>query len=44
MKLVNFYISTPQHEKLRQLSKELDLTISELLRRAIDEFLEKYDK
>lgn len=41
MKRTNFYLSEIQIKKLEQLSKKTGLSMSELLRRAIDEYFEK---
>jgi hypothetical protein len=35
------FLPEPMLEKLRLLSKELDVPVAELIRRAIDEFLKK---
>ena len=34
-------LTSPQMKKLRELSEETGLSISELIRRALDEYLEK---
>ena len=39
MKRVNFHLSDLQISMLKKLSKKLDLSIAELIRRAIDDFL-----
>jgi predicted DNA-binding protein len=41
MKKVNYYITEKQDKRLRQLSKESGLTVSELIRRALDYYLER---
>ena len=41
MKILNFYVSEPQLAKLRTLAGKLDFCVAELIRRAIDAFLEK---
>ena len=44
MKRFNFYLTENQINKLKSLSKKTGLKISELVRRAIDDYLEKKDK
>ena len=44
MKRFNFYISDVQLKRLRALAKKSGLTTSEILRRAIDEYWEKFEK
>lgn len=44
MKRIEFYLSEKQISALRKLKKLLGLSVSELVRRAIDEFLEKHKK
>ena len=41
MKRVNFYLTEFQLDELRYLSEWTDLTVSEHIRRAIDEYLEE---
>ena len=41
MKRVNFYLARLQLEELRNLSEWTDLSVSEHIRRAIDEYLEE---
>ena len=41
MKILNLYLTDPQIVTLKKLSKKLDLSVAELIRRAIDSFLEK---
>ena len=41
MEIKNFYLTTPQIAALEKLAKEKDLSVSELIRRAIDEYLDK---
>ena len=38
---MDFYLSDIQIKKLKALAEQTGLSVSELLRRAIDEFLEK---
>jgi macrodomain Ter protein organizer (MatP/YcbG family) len=44
MKRTNIYLSEIQWKKLVSLSKKMDLSVSELIRRFIDEGLEKYEE
>lgn len=41
MKILNLYLTEPQIEKLRALSLKLGLSVAEIIRRAVDAFLEK---
>jgi predicted DNA-binding protein len=41
MKRTNVHLAEPQLKRLAQLSKKTGLTVAELIRRAIDEYLEK---
>ena len=41
MERTNIYLTKKQLNKLRELSRETELTVAELVRRAIDLFLEK---
>ncbi len=43
MKKFTFYLPEQQMEKTRKLSKQTGLSVSELLRRAIDDLLAKYE-
>ncbi len=40
MKRVNFHLAEEQIKKLKKLSKKTGISIAELIRRAIDKFLE----
>jgi predicted DNA-binding protein len=40
----NFYLSDLQLKRLNAMSKTLGLSASEILRRAIDEFWERFEK
>jgi predicted DNA-binding protein len=40
----NFYLSDLQLKRLSSMSKQLGLSASEILRRAIDEYWERYEK
>ncbi len=42
MKKFTFYLPEQQMEKIRKLSKQTGLSVSELLRRAIDDLFAKY--
>ena len=44
MKRFNFYLTENQINQLKTLSKKTGLKKSELVRRAIDDYLEKKDK
>jgi predicted DNA-binding protein len=40
----NFYLSELQLKRLNSMSKKLGLSASEILRRAIDEYWERFEK
>jgi len=40
MKRIDIYIAEPQLKKLKALSKETGLSVSELIRRTIDKYLD----
>ena len=40
----NFYLSDLQLKRLNSMSKKMGLSASEILRRAIDEYWERYEK
>jgi len=42
-KRVGFYLTDLQIRDLKKVSKKTGLTVSELIRRAVDEHLEKYN-
>lgn len=44
MKRVNYHLTDLQADKLRALSKKTGLSVAELIRRAVDEYLEKTKK
>lgn len=44
MKRTNIYLTEIQMKKLEQLCKKTGLSMAELVRRAIDEYLEKVKK
>jgi predicted DNA-binding protein len=41
MKRTHFFLPEPAFERLQELSKRLDISVAELIRRAIDDFLKK---
>ena len=41
MKKMNFNLTRPQYEQIMKIAQRTGLTIAELLRRAIDEYLER---
>ena len=42
MKRVDYYLTAPQVERLKHLTETTGLTTSELIRRAVDEYLDKH--
>jgi predicted DNA-binding protein len=40
----NFYLTDIQAKRLQTMSKKTGLTASEIVRRAVDEYWEKYEK
>ena len=44
MKFYNLYLSEVQLGALRKMSKAKDISVSELIRRAVDDFLDKSKK
>jgi len=44
MRRTNIFLSARQIEDLKRLSKKEDLSVAELIRRAIDQFLERKKK
>ena len=44
MKKITINISDKQHKEFSRIAKEEGLTISELIRRALDDYLEKKQK
>ena len=44
MKRVDLYLTAPQVRQLKKLSKKLDLSVSELMRRAVDILLKRMQK
>ena len=43
MKLCNFYVTQKQYDSFKQLSEKTGLCYSELIRRALDEYLKTND-
>ena len=43
MKRTNFHLTDLQIKRLRNIATQTGLTVAELIRRAVDEWLEKYD-
>ena len=43
-KRVDLYLSEIQIKRLKTMSKKTDLSVSELVRRAIDEYWEKFER
>lgn len=41
MKRINSYISDPQHEKLKQVAEAKGIGVGEVLRRVLDDWLER---
>ena len=44
MPRLGLYLTDPQVKKLKSISKKTGLTVSELIRRIIDDGLDKYDE
>ncbi|MCH7827249.1 MAG: CopG family transcriptional regulator [Bacteroidetes bacterium] len=44
MKRVNFYLSDTQIKELKKVTKKADMNMSDFVRRAIDEYLDKVKK
>ncbi|MCH7826514.1 MAG: CopG family transcriptional regulator [Bacteroidetes bacterium] len=44
MKRVNFYLSDTQIKELQKVTKKADMNMSDFVRRAIDEYLDKVKK
>lgn len=40
---VGFYLTDLQIQKVKKVSKQTGLTVSEIIRRALDEWLEKHE-
>ena len=43
-KRVDLYLSEFQIKNLKTMSKKMDLSVSEIVRRAIDEYWERFEK
>ena len=43
-KRVDLYLSEIQIKNLKTMSKRMDLSVSEIVRRAIDEYWERFEK
>lgn len=41
MKRAHFFLPEPTFERLQTLSKKLDVSVSELIRRAVEDFMKK---
>jgi len=41
---MNFYLTDIQVKRLQMMSKKTELTASEIIRRAIDEYWERFEK
>ncbi len=44
MKRMNFYLADIQIRRLRTINKKTGLPLSDILRRAIDEYWDRYEK
>ena len=44
MKRMNFYLADMQIKRLKAIQKKTGLPLSDILRRAIDEYWERYEK
>jgi len=43
MKILQLYMALPQLTMLKKLSKKLGLSVAEIVRRAVDEFLKRQE-
>jgi hypothetical protein len=43
MKRVNYHLTSGQVERLRALARETGLSVAEIIRRAVDEYLGRHD-
>jgi hypothetical protein len=41
---VGLYLTTPQIKKVKEVSKKTGLAISDLMRRSLDDWLERYEE
>ena len=44
MPRVGLYLTEPQIKKFKEISKKTGLTVSDLIRRALDDWLERYEE
>jgi len=44
MPRVGLYLTEPQVKKLKEISKKTGLAVSDLIRRSLDDWLERYDE
>ena len=44
MPRVGLYLTDPQTKKLKEVSKKTGLTVSDLIRRSLDDWLERYEE
>jgi hypothetical protein len=44
MPRVGLYLTDPQTKKLKEISKKTGLTVSDLIRRSLDDWVEKYEE
>lgn len=44
MPRLGIYLTTPQAKRLREISTQTGLAVSDLIRRSLDDWLEKYEE
>ena len=44
MPRVGLYLTTPQIKKVKEVSRKTGLAVSDLMRRSLDDWLEKYEE
>jgi Arc/MetJ-type ribon-helix-helix transcriptional regulator len=44
MPRVGLYLTDPQTKKMKEISKKTGLTVSDLIRRSLDDWLERYEE
>jgi hypothetical protein len=44
MPRVGLYLTEPQTKKIKEISKKTGLTVSDLIRRSLDDWVEKYEE